>query len=107
MVFNADHVEYLRARHESFSQHKLFERLELSDELHEEVRVLTDELRERGVERLGFPGERVPLGGGGGLHPGAMVFDGLLGRRQLRLEVGGDAGSVERRWSAGLRRERR
>ena len=32
MVFNQDHVQYLRARHESFSQHKLFERLELSED---------------------------------------------------------------------------
>ncbi|WP_396350877.1 malate:quinone oxidoreductase [Kocuria palustris] len=32
MVFNQDHVEYLRARQQAFSQHKLFERLEYSED---------------------------------------------------------------------------
>lgn len=30
MVFNDDHVRYLKARHEAFTQHKLFERMEFS-----------------------------------------------------------------------------
>lgn len=32
MVFNDDHVRYLKARHEAFKQHKLFERMEYSED---------------------------------------------------------------------------
>ncbi|NHU84584.1 malate:quinone oxidoreductase [Kocuria sp. JC486] len=52
MVFNDDHVRYLKARHEAFKQHKLFERMEYSEDRDQLAQWAPLTMRGRGSESV-------------------------------------------------------